>query len=358
MANQKTLFRFLHFFFFFAILTGNQFVQGHGHHHHHHSSRGDRLGLSKLFVFGDSYADTGNSRRSAGSWLTPYGITFPGKPAGRYSDGRVFTDYLASYLKIKSPIPYRWRKMGMKPLRHGMNFAYGGTGVFDTLVPEPNMTTQINFLQQLIQDGVYTKSDVRSSIALVSLAGNDYGTYTATNGTAQGLPAYITTVVNQLALNLKRIHGLGVRKVTVAALPPLGCLPQSTVMSSFQNCNGTQNTAVNLHNQLLQQAVVKLNNSSRDSAIVILNFYSAFMSAFRSQGNQPGSSKFENPLKPCCLGISNQYSCGSVDEHGVKKYMICQNPKSTFFWDGVHPSQQGWLAVYSALRRSLDQLYY
>ncbi|KAF9599471.1 hypothetical protein IFM89_038565 [Coptis chinensis] len=74
-----------------------------------------------------SLADTGNSRRSVDSWLTPYGITFLGKPAGRYPDGCVFTDYLASYLKIKSPIPYRWRKMGMKPLRHGMNFAYGGT---------------------------------------------------------------------------------------------------------------------------------------------------------------------------------------------------------------------------------------
>lgn len=52
----------------------------------------------KLFVFGDSYVDTGNlgklGRDFARSWYYPYGITFPGKPSGRFSDGRVFTDFL------------------------------------------------------------------------------------------------------------------------------------------------------------------------------------------------------------------------------------------------------------------------
>ncbi|KAL2227685.1 UNVERIFIED_CONTAM: GDSL esterase/lipase, partial [Sesamum indicum] len=48
-----------------------------------------------LFVFGDSYADTGNLPTSVSrSWKSPYGITFPGKPSGRFSDGRVLTDYI------------------------------------------------------------------------------------------------------------------------------------------------------------------------------------------------------------------------------------------------------------------------
>ena len=51
----------------------------------------------KLFVFGDSYADTGNIRKSlSSSWKQPYGLTFPGKPAGRFSDGRVLTDYIGN----------------------------------------------------------------------------------------------------------------------------------------------------------------------------------------------------------------------------------------------------------------------
>lgn len=70
---------------------------GHDHHHHHEllHRRGNGFGATKLFVFGDSYADTGNIQKSiGGSWKEPYGVTFPGKPAGRFSDGRVLTDYI------------------------------------------------------------------------------------------------------------------------------------------------------------------------------------------------------------------------------------------------------------------------
>lgn len=51
----------------------------------------------KLFVFGDSYVDTGNTPKAfSKAWKSPYGITYPGKPAGRFSDGRVLTDYIGS----------------------------------------------------------------------------------------------------------------------------------------------------------------------------------------------------------------------------------------------------------------------
>ncbi|OVA03591.1 Lipase [Macleaya cordata] len=291
------------FIFFTALLTGAHVVEGSSsssssssssdqhHHHHHQNDDGRRDGsLKKLFVFGDSYADTGNNKISiTRSWKFPYGVTFPGKPTGRFSDGRVFTDYIASFMGIRSPIPYRWRKIGKNLLQHGMNFAYGGTGVFDTLVPEPNMTTQIKFFDQLVVDGVYTKRDLDASIALVSVAGNDYSAYTARNGTVQGLPAFITTVVNQMSLNLKQIHGLGVKKIAVTALEPLGCLPDATAMSSYQKCNGTVNQAVGFHNLLLQQMVQKLNNETKGSPFVILDFYSAFMSVFKKQANHPAT---------------------------------------------------------------------
>lgn len=66
-----------------------------------------------------------------------------------------------------------------------MNFAFGGTGVFDTLVALPNMTTQIDFLQELINNKVYTWSDFQSSVAIVSVAGNDYGAYLVRGGSTQ-----------------------------------------------------------------------------------------------------------------------------------------------------------------------------
>lgn len=92
----------------------------------------------KLFVFGDLYADTGNTPQLfSNSWKQPYGMTYPGKPSGWFSDGRILTDYIAQFFGITTPVPYEERKSEMKLIQHGMNFAFGGTGVFNTLVPEP-----------------------------------------------------------------------------------------------------------------------------------------------------------------------------------------------------------------------------
>lgn len=360
---------------FLLILLFNLFITGYGYEldegvvvqdsasiSHHHEKLLYSVGVvgpRKLFVFGDSYADTGNNRKSlSNSWKLPYGLTFPGKPAGRFSDGRVLTDYLAKFVGIKSPIPYRWRNYAKERLHYGMNFAYGGTGVFDTLYLGPNMTTQIDFLRNLIlNDSVYTKADLESSLVLLTLSGNDYSDFYAKGGTAQGLQSFITLVVYQLTLNLKRIHEMGARKVAVTALQPLGCLPRATVLYSFQQCNSAENTAVNFHNLLLQQAVAKLNNESKSSVFTILDLYTSFTTLLKNKGNHPGNLRFETPLKPCCMGISREYYCGSMDEKGVKLYTVCNNPESAFFWDSTHPTQAGWHAVYSTLKSTLQHIY-
>ena len=95
------------------------------------------------------------------------------------------THNAAKFMGVKSPIPYRWRKLGVKYLKYGMNFAHGGTGVFNTFVADPNMTTQIDFFQELIKTNVFNASNIESSVALVTLAGNDYSAYNFRNGSAQ-----------------------------------------------------------------------------------------------------------------------------------------------------------------------------
>ncbi|KAI5425523.1 GDSL esterase/lipase At5g03610 [Lathyrus oleraceus] len=340
---------FLSFIFIILHLLGQRFVQGEvdiQRHHHHHKEP-----ITKLFVFGDSYADTGNIKRGfAPSWKHPYGVTFPGKPAGRFSDGRVLTDYIAKYLKVKSPASYRIRKhLAPHHLKNGMSFAFGGTGVFETLNPGPNMTTQINFFQKAIQDKVFTASDIRKSVALVSVAGNDYTRYTVTNGSIQGLPSFILSVVNQTIRNVIRIKELGVKKVIISNLQPVGCLPSVTASSSFKECNETSNNLlVAYHNTLLTEAVTKLNQQLNDNSslpFIVLDLYDSFMSVLK----HPSTHNIKNELEPCCVGVSSKYFCGSVVEK-VKKYTVCENPKSAFFWDLVHPTDAGWRAVYTRLR--------
>ncbi|KAI3823497.1 hypothetical protein L1987_04935 [Smallanthus sonchifolius] len=325
-------------------------------HHHRHTYGGFRP--TKLFVFGDSYADTGNSPRSlASSWKAPYGVTFPGKPAGRYSDGRVLSDYVARFMGIKSPLPYKLRKYGPGKLRRGLNFAYGGTGVFDTGNLQPNMTTQIGFLQGLIKDKVYTKRDLKASLALVTVSGNDYAAYTSAGGSEQDLHSFITRVVEQMAIDMKLIHDMGIRRVVVTTLQPIGCLPKETVHSSYQQCNDTQNLASKFHNGLLQQVVTTLNDNTKDSSFLILDTFSGFNTVLNSNTVFTGKLKFGTPLKPCCVATRSGASCGSLDENGKELYTVCDEPKSAFFWDTVHPSQAGWRAVYLTLRSSLNGIY-
>ncbi|OWM79099.1 GDSL esterase/lipase At5g03610-like [Punica granatum] len=352
-----------------SFLTGKQVVEGHGedhshrhhhHHHHHHTHLSNRHAYTfwptKLFVFGDSYADTGNNRKSESSWKIPYGITFPGKPAGRFSDGRVLTDFIAKSFGLKSPVQYQWRKLiGTKYLEHGMNFAYGGSGVFDTLAPYPNMTAQIDLFEQLLKDDTFCAANVNSSLTVVTLSGNDYSAYKAKNGNVVSLRAFINTVIRQLGANLRRLYELGTRKVVVAALQPLGCLPSSTVATSFQKCNEEVNLLVGLHNQLLHQAVAYLNTQTASSTFVVADIYSSFLSVLNN-GTGHGQSKFENPLKPCCVGVSKDFNCGSIERNGTKMYTVCEDPKSSFFWDSAHPTEAGWRAVYSSLSSTLRQL--
>lgn len=162
--------------------------------------------------------------------------------------------------------------------------------------------------------------------------------------------------MNQISVNLKRIHSLGVKKIVVTGLGPVGCLPQLTAQSSFNQCNATMNSLVEFHNFLLKQAVEKLNNETEASPFFILGLYDTILSIIQNKGSPKVGARFETPLKPCCFGVGSGFSCGSVDEHGNKMYTLCKDPKLALFWDSVHPTQEGWFATFSSLLRSNNYL--
>lgn len=307
-------------------------------------------------MFGDSYADTGNWKKSvASSWKAPYGSTFPGKPTGRFSDGRILADYIASYLHIRSPVPYEQRKSRAEDLQFGMNFAYGGTGVFDTDVHQPNLTSQINFFGDVIAAKVHTKTDLLYSIAFVAVAGNDYANFLKRGPPDLSLKQFTRIVIHQLVLDLKGIHNLGVPKVVVTAMEPLGCLPAITFLSGFKNCSKSLNDDTAFHNRLLQRTLDSLNNRFDKPVFFVLDLYSAFLSVLQRHAFQQGNTGGYNPLMPCCQGANRDYQCGSR-EGDVAKYTICKDPRLAFFWDGVHPAQNGWYQVYKALRPQLRKI--
>jgi hypothetical protein len=72
-----------------------------------------------------------------------------------------------------------------------------------------------------------------------------------------------------------------VKKVVVATLPVIGCLPLHIIPpNSYQKCDEESNKNAKIHNQVFQKAVGKLNtDDGNKSTFVILDLYNAMVSA-------------------------------------------------------------------------------
>ncbi|KAG0474880.1 hypothetical protein HPP92_014566 [Vanilla planifolia] len=93
-----------------------------------------------VIVFGDSIVDTGNNNALdtvVKCDFPPYGGDFPGHIAtGRFSNGKIPSDFIASLLGVKEYLPaYLWRGLQSADLLTGVTFASGGSG-FDPLTAE------------------------------------------------------------------------------------------------------------------------------------------------------------------------------------------------------------------------------
>lgn len=133
-------------------------------------------------------------------------------------------------------------------------------------------------------------------------------------------------MINQLAMNIKRIHGTGVRKVAVTTMEPLGCLPAITASTSYQNCSETENLITKFHNKMLIKTVRKVNKESGNAAFGIIDLHRAFLSALKIQGNHTGrilKGKTKIPFR-CEKGVIFFLNNGST----VKSFLRSQRIQS------------------------------
>jgi hypothetical protein len=56
----------------------------------------------------------------------------------------------------------------------GMTFAFGGAGVHTVSKSAPTLFEQVNMFTSLVNNGVISKDQLRRSVALVAVSGNDY----------------------------------------------------------------------------------------------------------------------------------------------------------------------------------------
>ncbi|MCL1469137.1 SGNH/GDSL hydrolase family protein [Argonema antarcticum] len=236
--------------------------------------------FDRIYVFGDSLSDMGNVFKATNKKAP----TSPPYFQGRYSNGPVWVEYLASKLKL--------------PLNLNNNFAYAGATTGDSQALPPGVLAQIDRFKA-------TNSAVDPIALYIIWAGaNDY----------LGGATDTTAPVNNLVKAVKSLAAVGAKNIVVVNLPDLGKLPGTRII---ERSNLLSNLSKK-HNSELAASVNGLQQKlSDDINITYLDVNSLFNLAITS----PEKLGFKNVKKPCLI-----------------KGRICDNPNEYLFWDNIHPS--------------------
>lgn len=141
-----------------------------------------------VLIFGDSTVDTGNNNYINTLFKGnhyPYGKDFPGHvPTGRFSNGKLVPDFVASMLRIKDTIPpFLHPKLSEDDILTGVSFASGGSG-FDELTTLASgvipVLKQTHYLKEYlvrlerIVGEKKAKKIVKEALVIVSAGTNDF----------------------------------------------------------------------------------------------------------------------------------------------------------------------------------------
>lgn len=133
--------------------------------HKYYCNAGNLPNTPAIFVFGDSTVDTGNNNyipTLAKGNYKPYGINFPGGiPTGRFSDGKLIPDMIASTLGIEETVPpFLNPNLSDDEIKKGACFASGGAGL-------DNKTNAVAGVISLLKQTEYFQDYIEKLIKIV-----------------------------------------------------------------------------------------------------------------------------------------------------------------------------------------------
>ncbi|KAM5579691.1 GDSL esterase/lipase 1 [Rosa sericea] len=303
---------------------------------------------ASLFIFGDSIYDAGNNNYINTSYranFRPYGETFFKNPTGRFSDGRLISDFIAEYAKLPIIPPYL--QPGNQQFTYGANFASAGAGAlvetFHGLVIDLN--SQLSNFERVHASLRKNLGDeeantlISRAVYLFSVGGNDYSYIFGTNSSIQHPHReFVGTVLGNITAAIKEIYNKGGRKFGFLSLDPLGCIPYSRALEKRQKdgCFEEITPYVELHNEELPKLLQKLETELKGFRYSISN-YNEFLS---DRINNPSKYGFKEGKVACCGSgpYRGSFSCGG--QRGTKEYDLCPNASEYVFFDSGHPTER------------------
>ncbi|XP_020687782.1 GDSL esterase/lipase At2g04570 [Dendrobium catenatum] len=305
-----------------------------------------------IIVFGDSTVDSGNNNfvnTVVKSNYEPYGRDFDGgKPTGRFSNGRLATDFISQAFNLSPAIPpYLDPAYGIKDFAIGVCFASAATG-YDNATS--NVASVIPLWKELeyfkdyigklkgFQGEAKARETIGEGLYIISIGTNDFlENYFAVpvRSSALTVKEYQSFLIGIAKWFVNEIYALGARKIDLTGLPPMGCLPLERSINSrlfqFDECNQEYNRVAREFNVELQKLVEKLSMERPDLRLVYGNIYDFFDTVVKS----PSSYGFEVAKVGCC-GASGLMELGYL----CKIPLTCKNADKYVFWDAIHPTQK------------------
>jgi outer membrane lipase/esterase len=240
---------------------------------------------SALYVFGDSFCDTGNIFLAT-SEATPASPYFD----GRFSNGPIWVDNLADSLQLQiEPV-----------LGGGTNYAFGGAKLLeDGYIP--SVPVQVDVY-------LWLHGGQADPNALYVVEGGINDVLFVDSGSPQQLGQTIASALFALELELR---AAGATHILMVNLPDIGFLPIALPDAVFAS-------AVSTSADQALQPLLEAAQLTQGIEIDLLDMQ-AFSQAVE---NDPAQYGFTNITTPC-LSATN---------------LVCADPSQLFFWDSVHPT--------------------
>ncbi|KAI3724496.1 hypothetical protein L2E82_36276 [Cichorium intybus] len=310
------------------------------------------ISVPAVIAFGDSLMDQGNNnhiKTILKANFPPYGMDFiNGNPTGRFSNGKTLADFFAKGFGVKEYLPaYLDPLIHDKDLVTGVSFASGGAG-YDPLTSKLSnvmpLSVQLKMFKQYIGKlkrniGEKDATDIiTNSVFLVSAGTNDFlvNYFTFPIRRLQyDVPAYSNKLVKLAKSFIQEIHKLGARRIAVISTSAIGCIPIERTLAGGARriCVDKYNKASQLFNSMLKLQLQILERTLPKSRIAFSDFYDPLMSII----DNPQEYGLEVTHRGCCgTGeLEMSYLCNK------RMTRTCHNDSNFFFWDSLHPTENG-----------------
>ncbi|KAK9089047.1 hypothetical protein Scep_028129 [Stephania cephalantha] len=268
--------------------------------------------VSSVLVFGDSSVDPGNNNHLATTFkgnFPPYGKDFfRGQPTGRFSNGRLPTDFVAEALGYSEVVP-AFLDPNVKPedLLRAVSFASAASGYDDLTANLTNVLPvwkQLEYLKHYIMrmrrlEGERgTKEMIKNAIFVISMGTNDFLQNYFLEPKRQKqftVQQYVDYLVTCMIRDVKEMHRIGATRLLVVGVPPLGCMPLvKTVMDST--------VCVDKYNMPAHSLNTKIKNSLATLAeeLKLKSAFGDVYGAIVDAVNNPKKYGFTETSKGCC----------------------------------------------------------